>query len=207
MFMKILTNIGYYILSSYPQRSRRKFQINRLLKLTTIVLTVSILNLTIGCKSYFKVTPVPVVSSEAVGGLKDAGKTFIIHFEQQKWVLRNTHVQNNTVTGKLDEYNMSPTFKPVRSNRPNRYLTRPSLNQRYLLNEVHLYLSAFPVHDNNQVSIPMSSVVKIEIYDKDNGATVGSYILGSVGIAAGVLLVLSVVAFSILISGLAGSVK
>ena len=82
----------------------------------------------------------------------------------------------------------------------------PSLNQRFLLNEVHLYLSALPLHENNQVSIPLSSIVKIEIYDKDKGATTGSYILGSVGIAAGVLLVLSVVAVSILISGLAGSV-
>jgi len=206
MFMRILTYVGKFILSVFQGRSGRKFQINRLLKITTVFLSFSIFNLTIGCKSYFKVTTPPEVSSETVGGLKDAGKTFIIHFDQQKWVLSNAQVQNNIVTGKLTEYNMPPTFKPVRSNRPNRYLTRPALNQRFLLNEVHLYLSALPVHDNIQVSIPLSSVVKIEIYDKDKGATIGSYILGSAGIAAGVLLVFSLVAFSILLSGLAGSI-
>jgi len=205
MFMKVLTDMGNFVLSVFQGRSWRKNQINRLLKLTTIVLTVSIFNLTIGCKSYFKVTTVPEVTSESMGGLEDSGKSFIIHFDRQKWVLSNAHVQNNIMTGKLDEYKMSPTFKPVRSNRPNRYLTRPSLNQRFLLNEVHLYLSASPLHENQQVSIPLSSVVKIEIYDKAKGATIGSWILGSVGIVAGVLLILSVVAFSILLSGLAGA--
>jgi len=205
--MKILTDTFKFAWPVFQGWAGSIFQKKRVLKFVTIVLAFLIFNLTICCKSYFKVTTLPMASSESVGGLKDAGKTFIIHYDQQKWVLSNTQMQNNLVTGKLDEYKMPPTFKPVRSNRPNRYFTRPSLNQRFLLNEVHLYLSALPLHENNQVSIPLSSIVKIEIYDKDKGATTGSYILGSVGIAAGVLLVLSVVAVSILISGLAGSVK
>jgi|GEM_PF-5207540 len=203
--MRAIKDIFNFVNPAFREWAGRKFQKSSALKLITIILAFSIFNLTIGCRSYFKITMPPVVSSESVGGLMEAGKTFVVHFDQQKWVLSHAQVLNGAVTGKLDEYKMAPTIKPVRSNRPNRYLTRSSLNQRFLLNEVHMYLSALPSQEANQVSIPLSAIVKIEIYDKDKGATTGSWILGTAGIAAGVVLVFTVVAFSILLSSTAKS--
>lgn len=150
----------------------------------SILLTIAVLNLTIGCRSYFKVNSSPEPSSQIITGVNDSGKTIIIHFNQNKWVLSDIQIRNNTVTGKATDYTMPPTLNPVRPDRPNRYISRVSHSQRYLLNEVHLYLNEFADLGNKLVSIPVSSISKIEIYDKDTASTVGSWFLGAVGVAA-----------------------
>lgn len=153
-------------------------------KYISVVLTLAIINLTIGCRSYFLVKTSTLPSAETLTEIWDAQKTIIIHFNEKRWLLKEVQVKNNSVTGQLNEYTMAPTIKPVRPEKPNRYYAGGSRNQRYLLNEVHLYLKEFAIVDNNQVTIPVSSIDKIEIYDKDTATTVGSWVLGAIGITA-----------------------
>lgn len=170
-----------------------KIQENRALRLISIMLVFAIINLSIGCKSYFKVSSSSQPSSETIAGLNVAEKSIIVHFSHKKWLLTDIQIKDNIVTGMLDDYEMPPTFNTVRPGKPNRYLTRAGHNQRYLLNEVHLYLDEFADLGNRQVSIPVNSISKIEIYDKDTASTVGSYFLGGLGIAAGAFLVVGVI--------------
>lgn len=169
-------------------------QKSQLVKWSSIVLAFALLNLTIGCRSYFKVNSSPKPSSEKIAGLESAGKTIIVHFNEKKWVLGDVQIKNNIVTGMLNEYTFPSTKKPVRPNKPNRYIATSgsfkSPSQKYLLKEVHLYLDEFAEQGNRQVSIPVSSISKIEIYDKDTAATVGSWVLGAVGAAAVVFIII-----------------
>lgn len=162
-------------------------------KWTAIILACALLNLTGGCYNYFKIRSSEKPTSEAITPLVDAGKTIIIHFNEKKWLLNDIQINNNIISGSIEEYQNAPTIRPLKPNGPNRYLTRASQNQRYLLNEVHLYLEEFAKTKTNQVSIPVSSITKIDIYDKDTATTVGSYLLGGVGIASAAFLVLLVV--------------
>jgi hypothetical protein len=154
-------------------------------KYISVVLAFAILNLTIGCRSYFLVKTSTLPSAETLTDIRDAQKTIIIQFNEKRWLLKEVQIKNNSVTGQLNEYTMAPTIKPVRPDKPNRYYAGGSRNQRYLLNEVHLYLKEFAIVDNNQVTIPVSSIDKIELYDKDTATTVGSWVLGAIGITAG----------------------
>jgi hypothetical protein len=160
-----------------------KIQKKKALRLISVILVFAILNLSVACRSYFKVNSFNPPPSEKITGMKDAGKTIIVHFNDKKWVLNDVQVENNVVTGKLTKYNMPPTIKPVRIDKPNRYYAGPakSKNQRYLLKEVHLYLNEFADMGNDLVSIPVGSISVIEVYDKDTAATVGSWVLGAVG--------------------------
>lgn len=162
-------------------------------KWTAIILACALLNLTGGCYNYFRIRSSEKPTSEAITPLVDAGKTIIIHFNEKKWLLNDIQINNNIISGSIEEYQKTPTIRPLKPNGPNRYLTRASQNQRYLLNEVHLYLDEFAKTENNQVSIPVSSITKIDIYDKDTASTVGSYFLGGVGITSGAILVLAVI--------------
>ena len=168
-------------------------QKKRSLRLISVILVFAIINLTIGCRNYFKVTTLPSPIPETITGLKSAGKTIIIHFNEKRWVLSDVQIKDNAVTGKLNDYTYPPTLNPVSPKKPNRYLTRASHSQRYLLNEVHLYLDEFADMGNSMVSIPMGSISKVEIYDKDTATTVGSWVLGGLGITAGAMLVIGVI--------------
>jgi hypothetical protein len=162
-------------------------------KWTAIILAFATLNLSGGCRNYFRINSSPRPSTDQVSLQADARKTIIIHFNDDKWLLSNVQVRNDTVKGRLDEYRMPALLTPLKPDKPNRYLTRPILNQRYLLNEVHLYLDEFSQKENNQVAIPVSAINRIDIYDKDTQSTVGSYFLGTVGIAAAAFLVIGVI--------------
>jgi len=168
-------------------------QKKRSLRLISVILVFAIINLTIGCRNYFKVTTSNQPSSEAMSGMNLPEKTIVIHFNEKKWLLTDIQLKDNNLTGVLVDYQMPPTIKPVKSNRPNRYTTRASHNQRYLLNEVHLYLDEFTDLGNRKVSIPVGSISKVEIYDKDTASTVGSWVLGGLGITAGAMLVIGVI--------------
>ncbi|HAQ17807.1 MAG TPA: hypothetical protein DCR40_01085 [Prolixibacteraceae bacterium] len=151
----------------------------KVIKWTAVLLAFAMMNLTFGCHNYFKVTSSARPTSETIAEMNDNGKAIIVHFNQKKWLLTHVEVKNNTVTARMNEYQMPPTFKPVKPGKPNRYIARPPQSQRYLLNEVHLYLDEFIESDNMKISIPVSSINKIEIYDKDTVPTVGSYLLGT----------------------------
>lgn len=182
-------NESIWSMSHYRGKNQKKLTI----KWISVALVFAVLNLTFGCQNYFKVNTAAQPSSETIFGMSDIGKTIVVHFNQKKWLLTDVQVKDETVKGRLNDYQMPPTFKPVRPDRPNRYLTRASQNQRYLLNEVHLYLDEFAETGNNQVSIPVSSISKIEIYDKDTATTVGSYVLGGLGIVAAAYILLTII--------------
>ena len=126
------------------------------------LLAFAMLNLTIGCRNYFKVTSAPE-SSQSISDFNQSGKSIIVHYNNSKWTLIDVEVKNNEVSGLLKDYLMTPTLKPVRPGKPNKYLKRASHNQRFLLNEVHLYLNELTVNYNTRISIPLSAINRVDI--------------------------------------------
>lgn len=172
-----------------------KTQRNQVLKWISVVLTFAVFNLTIGCRSYFEVKTSVMPSSASIEGVKDAGKTIIIHFGNKKYALKDVQLTNNCLTGMLSDYKMPPTKHPVNPERGNRYRVMGSKNQRFLTKEVHLFVVNFADPGIMQVTIPMVSIVKMEIYDKDTDMTVASWIVGSIGALIGLFFLAALVLY------------
>ena len=134
-------------------------------------------------------------SSASIEGVKDAGKTIIIHFGNKKYALKDVQLTNNCLTGMLSDYKMPPTKHPVNPERGNRYRVMGSKNQRFLTKEVHLFVVNFADPGIMQVTIPMVSIVKMEIYDKDTDMTVASWIVGSIGALIGLFFLAALVLY------------
>lgn len=166
-------------------------------RVVAFILIFALLILTIGCRNYFLVNTVKNPTIEKVASLNDIQKTIIVHFNDKKWVLIDAVVKNNTVFGTLNAYTMPPTINQVNPNRPNRYYKTDSKNQRYLLNEVHLYITEYVDLGNGQISISAGAISKLEIYDPDTASTVGSWLLGA---AAGTVLATSIVYIYVLLT-------
>ena len=168
-----------------------------------LILTLSIVNFS--CNSYFKVNSSANPSTEKIEDLNQSEKTFIIHFNEKKWLLTNVQVNDSIISGLTTNYRMPPTFKPVRSGKKNRYTNGVFKNharrQGYLLNEVHLY----PDHFNNEKSsvfIPINSINRIDIYDKDKNRTSSSWAIGILGISSLGYIILMAIAISSLDLGI-----
>lgn len=150
--------------------------------------------LVVSCMNYFKVNTSAAPTVESVGSLDRSGKTFVFHFENDTWLLTGIDIADSALTGELKPYDQEPTLRTVKPGKPNRYTKRASRDQSYLLNEVHLYAGEYASLSPQRVSIPFGALTRMEIYDKDTQATVGSYILGGLGIAAGTYLVVGIIA-------------
>jgi len=166
----------------------------------SLMLMLTYMYFVIGC-SYYKVTNAESISTVSQN-IKDNTRFFIVHQGPNAWHFTNIKMDSNKeeLTGKLEdlsEYHMYyKTTKPVG---PNRYKTEadngtnlkaPNLNPTY---EVHFYISEYMEDQNAQITIPITSITKIEIYDKDVSANTASSIFTSLGIVAGIVVIVGVI--------------
>ncbi len=167
-------------------------QKSRFSRYMAILLAFLTLNVLQGCY-YFKVNTYRDPTSSQVSTLDHQGKNFILHFNDRMLQLSNVELQGKELYGEISEIpRLQPRYiaNPVK---PNRYLKKSAYNQTYLLNEVHLHIDEYTDLGNNKISIPISSISKAEVYDKDTATTTGSWILAGLGVAAGAYMVLLII--------------
>ncbi len=155
------------------------------------LLILATMNLTHSCY-YFKVNTKQNPAPETIANLEEQGKNFILHFNDKIWKLNNVALTDKNLSGEVSETGDFNSRPVVNTQKPNRYYKKANLNQSYLLKEVHLYVDELIQYENNKITIPSSSISKIEIYDKDTATTTGSWILGALGISASVVLILAI---------------
>ncbi len=165
-------------------------------RLITFLLMLAFLNLSVGCRNYYKVNTYGTQRAQnatEISRLNDQEKFFIIHFAGEAHLLDNITLNqsSSTLTGvfkRLPEYRQS--YKTTDPEGVNRYKTV----EKEVLQEVHIYINEYEEVDESMVSIPLSAIKKIEVYDKAQGATIASWVfgIGSVVLSASVLLIIIV---------------
>lgn len=157
----------------------------------SLLLLIAFLNLEIACSRYYRVTHVaPETASTA---MQFPGyKYIILHQGTDAWHLTRLAVDDakQMLNGRIEE---------VTPDHFNFTRTKPRGSTPYRLKngdptvEVHLYTSEYVNSGNNTVSVPLAAINKIDVYEPDKGATAASYILGGLGIAAGVYLLIGII--------------
>lgn len=180
----------FTVVSLRPKK-QKQFYRRSLIKFFTWILIIAVLNLSQGCKNYFKVTKDTKPVSESFPVLQSQNKTFILHLESKSWVFQNPEIKENVLSGIAVKPYESVLSHPVDSIKPNRY--KKKYPENFILNEVHIYCNELTRVDSSTVSVPFSGIQKIEIYEKDKNATGGSYFLGALGITAGVAAILTII--------------
>ncbi|MDH3382013.1 MAG: hypothetical protein OEL54_04870 [Flavobacteriaceae bacterium] len=151
-------------------------------KFTIIILLISLIFSTYSCKSYYQVDTENKPSTERLDELENKGKYLIIHDNSSAYKLTNFKIIDNQLTGVADilpkfRHNYMVTY----SEKKNPYESK----NKEVLNEVHIYTTQF-IELNKNIEIPINSITRIEIYNKNKNATTKSHILGGLGIFGGV---------------------
>ncbi|MEE4176093.1 MAG: hypothetical protein V2I46_01145 [Bacteroides sp.] len=156
------------------------FRESKAARLLSWVLMVALLNLT-GCKYYYKVSRPNGPFAETISTSVSEEKTIILISEEEVYQLSEVEFNENTLSGVIKPlygYSRHINTKP---DKPNRYIKNKESN---ILKEVQVFVNDIGEVTEGKIIIPLDQINKIEMYDPHVGATVGSWILGGVGLAA-----------------------
>jgi hypothetical protein len=145
------------------------------------IIMFSFLMTTGGCY-YFKVNRSAEPPANALSKFQDEHKSVFIHLDDKVWHFSDIKVTEENISGTIRNLLPNEFIRKVNPDGANRYRKNDSKNESAILNEVHVYVREFVKNDNMQITIPVSSVDKIEVYDKATGATVASWTLSAVAI-------------------------
>lgn len=155
----------------------------------SLFLTVSFLNLILGCTYYNvkEVTTTPDTITKQIDEFVKTQKYVVIHSGIDIWNLNDLKVNENenTISGIVRPLDLKHVSKKPREiKRTHRY------NNKEVLNEVHFYISSKSKHNyGDRVTIPFSEINSISVNDKNTGKT----IINVVGSVIGVLVVILII--------------
>lgn len=160
----------------------------------SIIVLLAFLNLTVGCNYYMVRTHKRESGQMAqrTEQLREQRKVFIVHFGDDAWWLKNIMVSE-------DQTELYGTIDRLPSNRYTYLQTDPNRVQRYksgnnvMLQEVHIYATEYAEAEGSGIIIPFSAFEKIEVYDQAQGATVASWVFGTIGVALGAFVVIMII--------------
>lgn len=138
--------------------------------------------------TYFIAKKVSSDFEASINNIGEIHKYFIVHDGDILYDFTEISVDSVSFSG-----NLMPITAPVyyTENRNNRIKE----TEKDILNEVHVYLreGTEPLQQG-YAAIPLTEIIELRIIDKNNGETVASHIIGTLGVAAGVVVFLLIIA-------------
>ena len=179
-----------------------------LLRVVFGIIAIPLFYLLTGCQHFYKTqsfqnTKATNLDTAGIAQNIDAAqyqnRYFILRTGSEAYYMRNVMVSEDRkfITCQLDTLQSIHTFHLTKGRGGNmRY--KVNHPERAVLNEVHLYIPTDTAAKAfSSYSLPLNTVQKVEVIEKDKGKTTLSYVLGGLGIAAGTLTVISLIAIAL----------
>ena len=165
----------------------------RVVNFLSFLFLITFLNLIFGC-SYYKIRTIKTDSiNSKINTTKSnvSPKYIVLHSGDSEWHLNNStfNEDNKEVTGVLEEISYSHNlYKP----KPKSSGRTFDPNKSDKKSEVHIYTdNSIKESSGIQVTIPYSSISKIEVYDNDSVRAVFSIVGTTVGVLVLVLVIIA----------------
>jgi hypothetical protein len=158
---------------------------NIIIKYTSYIMIILILNLTSSCL-YYGVTSLNNFNSKAIKEINNPKRYIILHTNDKIWHFQNLSIRNDTLFGFLETVKGHDKYKTTKPRGLNSYKSA----EKYVINELHLYSDGVIYKDKSIAALPVSKINKIEICYPNEAATFGFLVLGTV-ITLGVLFLIA----------------
>ncbi|WP_423129219.1 hypothetical protein [Gaoshiqia sp. Z1-71] len=146
-----------------------------------------------GC-FYYKVTEHDRLTPQNLDELNAKNKYFILHQGDFAWQLNDLKIENDILTGFASPLTDDKIrqLSLVDSNVSKRYYKNKKKNNSAIVNDVHLYVDDMSV-SSDVARIPLENITKMEIFDKNRGATTASWVAGTIGITAALAVMIAII--------------
>ena len=169
----------------------KKINLSRL----TILITIALQFLLIGCSNYYKAVSTPlknnVQKAAKLDSLKQANRTFILRNGSNAFYVSSpvADAVQNKMECTLDTlFNFNKLHLTKGRGGKMRYKKNNPADLS-VLNEVHIYIGTDDKIVLGKNNFALDKIQKIEVIEKDKRRTTGSYLLGGIGIAAGIIVI------------------
>lgn len=144
-----------------------------------------------GCYlNFFRTNTRNGLDKSTISALKNKNKYFIVHLKDGNYALKNISVNNNVVDADVEPLSDYHTkyLHPAAG-------TYPTYKKKdvEMLSEIHLYAESENLESHSHLTIPVKSVKRVDVYEEDIGKTRANHIMSTIGIIAGVGLLLGIV--------------
>ncbi|QHT68418.1 hypothetical protein GXP67_18105 [Rhodocytophaga rosea] len=119
-----------------------------------------------------------------------AGKYFILHQGNKTYSFSNPVINGEFLEGVIGE--VAPDFIGYTNPESGKAYRYNSSDKRIALNIVHIYINEYSKGEGSQVMIPITSIKRIDVVEKETGRTVASHILGGLAMITGVLVIVTI---------------
>lgn len=160
----------------------------------SLIVLAAFLELLTGC-NYYKVSRSPEPLSPAISDLQAKNKYIILHDAFSSWHLTDIIARGDTLTGKVSRIEGHYGYQTAKPDGVHRWKRGGKAAQPDIINEVHIYTNEVIKEIDGVVTFPVKAIEKIEIYNPAKGATAASWIFGTLGVAAGILIIVGIVEF------------
>jgi len=150
-----------------------------------------------GCMSYYKVQTEKPVSENSLQQYAVQNKYLILHCGDSAWHVSVQNITKNELSGNLT---VLPTnrckFKTTKINSGSRYKNSPQTDESYVIEEVHLYLSDSQysgLKSESSINIPLSAFTKADVYIKDKGKTIRSWLIPVLSFPAAIIVLVAII--------------
>ena len=144
-----------------------------------------------GCfKNYFNINSNPISDSVSVAAIRNSDKYVILHTKNSVYGLKNIAVNGNNIEADLET--VPPQREKFLNAKSSSKVTYRSSDKKRLFSEVHVYAPTEKNTDSAHISLPFKQISSVEVFEKDRGRTVGSYVLGGVGVILGIFAVFAI---------------
>lgn len=166
-----------------------KISINAILAITIFQLMFT------GCCNYYKAISTPVKSNAdaivKLDSLKRANRTFILRNGEEAFYMGNPVLNPGQkklecTLGTLESFN---TLHLTSGKNGKMRYKKSNPSDLSVLNEAHIYITRDSAALLGKYNLALDKVQKIEVIEKDKQRTYTSYILGGIGITAGIFVI------------------
>lgn len=164
-----------------------------------ILAIITLLFTLTSCKNFYKATSINYKNNtektEAVDNLKTANKVFILRSGTTAYEMKNLVVNNDKTILEctLDTLSDFHKLHLTKGKKGNLQYKKNWPNHYNVLNEVHIYIAPGLATTAGRFTVALDKIQKVEVIEKDKGRTRESYILGGLGIVAGVTVIAAVI--------------
>jgi hypothetical protein len=142
------------------------------------LITVLFLFINSGCfKNFYSTNTQPGLNDSAIAEIKNSHKYFIVHLKNGDYALKDIMIKDSMLTAQLGQVTMDHMdwLSPEPGSSPSYHKKDGPL----VLNEIHIYALSQMPEDSTHLSIPISSITRVDLYEKNISKTKTNHALST----------------------------